>query len=160
MKNLFIGLFLIVFTFSCKRPATNGPQLQFDNEDPTTGLVSIIVTGSGEEDKTIAAGKNTLEEIASKRAFEQLMFIGLPNSVNYRLPLTPNMSRSTNDNPFLKTFFESRDYRRFVLETTRLSSSSSRSSNYRNTMRFRVVINGDAFRKYLEQNNQIRKFGY
>lgn len=159
MKKLFISLFVIVVTFSCKRPTTNGPQLQFENEDPTTGLVSIIVTGSGEEGKTIAAGKNTLEEIASKRAFEQLMFIGLPNSVNYRLPLIPNMSISTNDNPFLKTFFESRDYRRFVLETTRLSSSS-RSSNYRNTIRFRVIINGDAFRKYLEQNGQKRGFGY
>lgn len=159
MKKTPIYLYLLLFLVSCVRTATNGPQIQFESEDNVTGLVTILVSGTGEEDKTLAAGRNILEDIASKRAFEQLMFIGLPNSANYRLPLTPNMSRNTNENAFLKTFFESRDYRRFITEISPYRWKE-RSYNYRKNIRFRVTVNGDAFRKYLEQNNQIRKFGY
>jgi hypothetical protein len=157
-KNVTI-LLLIFWAFGCKRTVPNGPQIQFDGENSATGLVSILVSGTGEEDRTLAAGRNVLEDIASKRAFEQLMFIGLPNSVNYRLPLTPNMSRSTEQNSFLKHFFDSKDYRRFILEVNQISDKE-RSYNYRKNIRFRITINGDAFRKYLEQNSQIRKFGY
>ncbi|PLK42440.1 hypothetical protein [Emticicia sp. TH156] len=158
MRKLYLILIVFACIASCKRTVTNGPQIQFDGEDSVTGVVRILVSGSGEEDKTLAAGRNILENIASRRAFEQLMFIGLPNSTNYRLPLTPNMSRSTDNNEFLKNFFESREYRRFVIEINALSKE--RSFNNRKNIRFRVTINGDAFRKYLEQNNQIRKFGY
>ncbi len=158
MKKLLLIFIVFASITSCKRTVTNGPQIQFDGEDSVTGVVRILVSGSGEEDKTLAAGRNILENIASRRAFEQLMFIGLPNSTNYRLPLTPNMNRNTEDNAFLKNFFDSRDYRRFIIEINTLSKE--RGFNSRKNMRFRVTINGDAFRKYLEQNNQIRKFGY
>lgn len=157
-KTIFFFLALISFS-SCKRTITNGPQIQFEGEDTVSGLVSVLVSGTGEDNKKLATGKNILEDIASKRAFEQILFIGLPNSINYRLPLTPNASLNREDNPFLKQFFESKDYRRFISEIVSIREQQ-RSTNYRKNMRFRVTINGDAFRKYLEQNSQIRKFGY
>lgn len=159
MKKFFYYFILIICFTHCRRTVTNGPQILFENENQGTGEITLLVSGTGEEDKTLAAGRNSLEDIASRRAFEQLMFIGIPNSTNYRLPLTPNMSRSTNESPFLQTFFESKDYRRFILQITQ-AGGQERAANYRKSIRFRVSINGDAFRKYLEQNQVIRKFGY
>ncbi len=158
MKQLLFILLSATFFAGCNRNVGSGPQTAFEGEDPKTGLVTILVSGTGEEEKTLAAGKNILENIAARRAFEQLLFIGLPNSVNYRLPLTPDMNGSTDSNPFLKNFFESRDYRRFIVDMHAVSKD--RSYNNRNSIRFSVTINGDAFRKYLEQNKQVRAFGY
>jgi len=159
MKNLIYSLILIACFSHCKRTVPNGPQIQFGSENKATGEISLLVSGTGEEGRTLAAGRNILEDVASRRAFEQLLFIGIPNSVNYRLPLTPNMSRTTNENPFLQNFFESKDYRRFIIQISQ-QGNAERSYNYRKNIRFQVTINGDAFRKYLEQNQVIRKFGY
>ncbi len=158
-KTLLVLLLCLSLLPACRRTVTNGQQIQFRNESPVTGLVHIEVSGSGEEDKTLFTGKNKLENIAIKRAYEQLMFIGLPGSSDYRVPLTPDMARSTDQNPFLRNFFQSGDFRRFVPSVFPVSEKR-RSSNYRGNMRFHVTIDGKAFRKYLEQNNQIRKFGY
>ncbi|PWJ57373.1 hypothetical protein CLV98_10780 [Dyadobacter jejuensis] len=144
---------------ACKRTTTNGPQLQFEGEDTKSGIVTVNVAASGEEDKTWTAGVNILEHIASRRAFEQLLFLGVPNSVNYRVPLTPSMERSTDKNEFLKNFFTSREYRRFITDIHQTSSQRV-ANNYRQNIRFSVSINAVAFRKYLEQNGEIRAFGY
>lgn len=159
MKQLLYLTTILALLVGCRRTVTNGPQLEFVGEDTKSGIVTVIVSGTGEEDKTLLAGQNMLENIASRRAFEQLLFMGVPNSTNFRLPLTPNMARSTEENPFLKNFFQSMDFRRFVTNIHPVEVQKM-SSNYRQNIRYSVSINGVAFRKYLEQNNQIRAFGY
>jgi hypothetical protein len=158
-KTSILIAFIVITISSCKRTITNGPQINYQSENVNQGTITLDVSGSGEDDKTLFSGKNILENIASKRAFEQLLFIGIPGSSAYRVPLTPNMDRSTESNPFLKAFFTSSDFRRFITSISPITNVE-RASNYRNTIRYRITINGQAFRKYLEEKGQIRSFGY
>ncbi len=107
-----------------------------------------------------------IEDNAQVKAFEQLLYVGLPDATNaeikntdFRLPIVENKA-TVQGMPFLRNFFANGDYKRFVAELTPLDNQKKRASNNQRTVPFAIGINYDAFRRFMEQNQVVRKFGY
>ncbi|MVM32722.1 hypothetical protein GO755_21960 [Spirosoma sp. HMF4905] len=159
MKNVIIGCILLAAAMlaGCARtPVSN--QIAYLGQD-TRGTLKMRVTGFGSKQIEI-------EHNAQVKAFEQLLYVGLPDATSaeikntdFRLPMVENKA-TVQGMPFLRNFFENKDYRRFVTELTMLDDKKLRASNSERTLPFAIGINYDAFRRFMEQNQVIRKFGY
>ena len=133
-------------------PGVYSGYVRYSNESPT-GTVSLVSTGFG---------KNKVESSADAvtNAFYQLLFRGIPGS-QYELPMVNNESDKKND-PVIKTLLNG-GYSSFVMENQLQSEEEKikKEDGVKGRMTtHKITINCDALRRYLEQNNVIRKFGY
>lgn len=157
-NNLIIAcIVLMVIMFGCVRPPVNN-QITYIGQD-TPGTIKMRVTGFGIK-------QTEIEENAQIRAFEQLLYVGLPDASqaevrnnDFRLPLIENKTK-VQGLPGLKKFFEQEEYKQFVMNISPLDNIKKKASDNQRTIPFSISINYDAFRRYMEQNQVIRKFGY
>jgi hypothetical protein len=154
MFKQFIALSLIIaFMASCiiRQPTAN--QIRFVSEE-STGMVKVHSTGLG---STLPE----MEQDAQIKAFETLFYVGLPtaSTETYRVPLVANKAEMQGS-AAVKKFFNNREYAQFVTLVDRLDFLKQRASEGGRVLNYNIVINYTALRRYLEQNEIIRKFGY
>jgi hypothetical protein len=119
---------------------------------PVAGTLSLIATGFG---------KNTLKSSADAvtGAFYMLLFKGIPGSP-YELPMIPDENEKRND-PAVRALLNG-GYSSFLSEDLLQNEEVKvkKTDGLKGKMTtHKVTINCDALRRYLEQNNVIRKFG-
>ena len=127
-----------------------------------SGEVSFI---SKEEQGTILVkstgyGKNRNDAIldAQKNAFQILLFKGLPGT-ELNVPLVENENNARSKNPeYFKKLLDECSYKAFMMSSTESSNLIKIRGAKKITMDLKVNYN--SFRKDLEQNQVIRKFGY
>jgi len=125
-------------------------QVKFDSM-PVTGTITVTSFGFG-KNKAISSGD------ASAAAINALLFVGIPGS-QYELPMVPDQSKK-ND-PVIKDLFDGA-YSPFITESILLSEAklTKRSDGVKGkSAQYKITINCEALRRYLEKNNVIRKFG-
>jgi hypothetical protein len=156
LRYTLVAVCLLGFNGCVRKPVSN--QISFIGQD-ARGTLKMRVVGFGTKQVEI-------ENDAQTKAFEQLLYVGLPDATNaeikntdFRLPMVENKA-TVQGMPFLRNFFQNKEYKRFVAELTPLDNQKRRASNSQRTIPFAIAINYDAFRRFMEQNQVIRKFGY
>ncbi len=108
---------------------------------------------------SIGYGKNKKSAIinAKQNCFSILLFKGIPGS-EINIPLVDNeyKSKTANSN-FYNSFFNGTAYETFIM---RITESSYQKNKRVIKTGLELQININSLRKYLEQNNIIRKLGY
>ncbi len=118
----------------------------------TPGTVTVTSTGIG---KTRVKSENN----ATASALYVLLFRGIVGS-QYELPMIPKENEKKN-HPAVKSLLNN-GYSTFITESSFISEESQKvkKKGVKGKMAsYRITINCDAVRKYLEQNDVIRKFG-
>jgi hypothetical protein len=143
----------IAFVSSCLIRQPTAHQIRFVSEE-SAGMVKVHSAGLG-------SNLSEMEQDAQRKAFETLLYVGLPtaSTETYRVPLVPNKA-DMQGNPAVKKFFNNREYAQFVSRVDRLEYLKQRVSEGGRVLNYNIVINYTALRRYLEQNDIIRKFGY
>lgn len=152
LKNISFAL-LGILVASCvvRQPATN--QVALVSEE-NTGIVKIHSTGLG-------SNLSEMEQDAQIKAFEAILYIGLTSSSiqSYRTPMIENKA-NMQGHPSIKQFFNNREYTQFVTRVERLEYLKQRTSEGGRALNYNIVVNYNALRRYMEQHDVIRKFGY
>jgi hypothetical protein len=151
-KNITLSI-LIALVSSCvvRQPTAN--QVSFVSEE-SAGMVKIHTTGLGNN-------LSEMEQDAQIKAFETILYVGLPSASTetYRSPMVENKVEMQGE-PSIKKFFNNREYAQFVTRVDRLEYLKQRASKGGRVLNYNIVINYTALRRYMEQNEIIRKFGY
>ena len=116
------------------------------------GMISLTSSGFGKK-------KADCLKDAYKEAFTALLFQGIPGS-QYEFPLVPDGS-DKKEHPAIKTLLNE-GYMSFVAGSTVISENkkTKRLDGAKGLMIVqKITVNYEALRKYLEQNQVIRKFG-
>ena len=153
LKWFCIFLAFTIFISSCVVRQPNANQVSFVSEN-NTGLIRVHAAG---------IGKNLpeIEQDAKTKVFESILFVGLPSSSteSYRLPMVENKAEMQN-HPALKIFFNNKEYDQFITRVDRLEYLKQRVTGGGRVLNFNITVNHTALRRYMEQNQVIRKFGY
>jgi len=104
-------------------------------------------------------GKNLDAAIfsAQQRVFYTILFKGLPGSEQSQALVDNETSSTSEHSDYYKKLFDGNFYQTFMMSSNTVSSSKVKGGI---TVTIDIKINYDSFRKDLEQNNIIRKFGY
>ena len=152
-KKLITLSLLTGIVCSCvvRQPTAN--QINFVSEE-SEGMVKIHSTGLG-------SSLPEMEQDAQIKAFETILYVGLPSATTeaYRTPMVENKVEMQG-HPSIKKFFARREYAQFVTRVDRLDFLKQRASEGGRALNYNIVINYPALRRYMEQNEVIRKFGY
>ena len=156
--NIIIALMATIIFSNCKPKVQSGPYQVKDYSAEVKYL-------SKDESGTITVesggiGKNENEAIAEaqKRAFNILLFKGLPGT-ELNVPLIDNEYEATSKHrDYFQNFFEHNYYSTFMMESSVVSSSKIKGGGAMALIDLK--INYNSLRKDLEQNNIIRKFGF
>lgn len=147
-----IGVSFIILSCATKKSYPSAEVIFLSKK--SENVISIQSTGYGNND--INAIKN-----AEARAFEIILFMGLPNS-EYRDPLIANeqMARQSYMQYF-NNFFDKEGYRYFIIssKSTKFKIEKDKQSKFKKQQSI-ISINISSLRKDLEKNGIIRKFGY
>lgn len=153
IKWIYIFSTFTISIFSCvvRQPQAN--QVSFVSEE-STGLVRVHVSGIG---KNLPA----IEQDAKTKVFESILFVGLPSSSTeaYRLPMVENKAEMQSHSS-LKVFFSNKEYEQFITRVERLDYLKQRVTGGGRVLNFNITVNHIALRRYMEQIQIIRKFGY
>ncbi|HEX6431668.1 MAG TPA: hypothetical protein VF008_28455 [Niastella sp.] len=156
MKNTIGSLIalLLIASHVCAQKANTGLYHGFVKYEPGAelGMISLCSSGFGKK-------KADCMKDAYKEAFKALLFQGIPGS-QYEFPLVPDGSDKKED-PAIKTLLNE-GYMTFVSESTIVTENkkTKRHDGAKGLMIVqKITVNYEALRKYLEQNQIIRKFG-
>ncbi len=120
---------------------------------PGPGSITVECSGFARK-KNAKTAKDAYSE-----AFYTLLFRGIPGS-QYELPMIPDESGKKND-PVVVALLDG-GYMSFLTEGSSKSTESKvrKEDGVKGIMTtYTITINCDALRRYLEQNNVVRKFG-
>ncbi len=150
--NCLFGLFLTIFLLSNNVNAQNPRTAEVNYAgESEKGTIFLEVIGYGK-------GWETATEEAEKKAFEILLFQGLPATANDK-PIVEDETTSKQENEeFYKEFFTQKKYKNFMMKIS--SSTKPKKVRKQKQATFYFKINIDALRKHLEDKQIIRKFGY
>ena len=120
----------------------------------------VVCTGhdNREMDLHVKATGSSLQDaafFADISAFENMLYKGIPNS-NQETPLIEAGSNSDRMKNYFADFFNNRDYLKFISDQNLTTHDQSGEYHF---VEKDITIDVFAFRKYLEDNNIIRKFG-
>lgn len=151
-KNILFFVFCILLFAGCSKKikADYNAEVSFESKD-TDGTITVRCFGYGKKDQEAI-------EDAQKSALSVILFKGLPGS-EVKVPLVDNEYNSKNSNSaYYKNLFENGFSKTFIMSTDVVSPLTK----YNNTKRLIVnlKININSFRRDLEINKIIRKFGY
>jgi len=133
-------------------PGEYNGQVKYEST-PGLGLITVTCSGFGKKKQ------QSLKEAAAG-AFYNLLFRGIPGS-QQDLPMIPDENTGRN-NRYVKDLLDG-GYSAFVVENTLLREEprKKKKDGAKGVLTTHTMtINCDALRRYLEQNNVIRKFGY
>ncbi|WNJ17552.1 hypothetical protein [Pontibacter sp. G13] len=156
MKIHFIGLLLILgLVTACKSqkemPARTASDLGVTFlEAPAPKLVKVRSIGYG-------ATKDEAESDAIRRAFDAIMFEGIPQYTALSTALVPNESAFNDKAPnFMRDFMKKARFERYLSYESNPEFSGNKGSFRANKV---LTINYENLRKYLQQQGLIRSFG-
>jgi hypothetical protein len=118
---------------------------------PETGSVTVTSFGFG-KNRSISSAD------ACAAAINTLLFVGVPGS-QYELPMVTDEAK--RNNPVVKNLFNG-GYSQFITQSDFLSEEtlSKKIDGVKGkSAQYKLTINCDALRRYLEKNGVIRKFG-
>lgn len=154
-----IQMLLICCSFlamaSCHAPRTTPAAVHYSSSN-APGTVNVEANGFG-------MTASQIERDARNKAFETLLFRGLPSSefTALRLPMIENEGDARSKHAsFFKKFFEEDDCNLFVTAISKLDDKPVKTTDRRKTMGYSLSINYEALRRHLEQQGILRKFGY
>lgn len=146
--SIFILIFLLQISMLVAQSRTAEVNYAGETEQGTI-LLEVVGYGNGWE--------KAIEE-AEKKAFEVLLFQGLPSSKQDKPFVENEIESRQNNEGFYKDFFENKKYNNFLMKIT--SQRKPKKVRGKKQSVFYFKINTDALRKNLEQNKIIRKFGF
>ncbi|HLF63480.1 MAG TPA: hypothetical protein VI603_07000 [Saprospiraceae bacterium] len=150
--KLLIGYILIfaLGVMSCSTPTKLGyertGEVRCISHDNRTATFDVNTVGSSLSDATF---------YAEVKSFENLLYKGVPDS-NQEIPLISSDKRTESTDAYFVEFFNDGIYRQFV---TASDVRSHRVSDNNHFINQRITIDITAFRKHLEDQQIIRKFG-
>lgn len=152
---LFLGVCLLM---ACHGYAQNRNAEMYQgyvkyDEPSAPGTVTVLCSGFARK-KSAESAKDAFDA-----AFYALLFRGIPGS-QYELPMIPN-EMEKKDDPVIKALLD-KDYMSFVIKSSLQGEEKKvrKEDGVKGIMTtHKITINCDALRRYLEQNNVIRKFG-
>lgn len=148
---LIIGLILATQAFAQHSNADLYHGFVKNEPGAEMGMLSVSSSGFGRK-------KSDCMKDAYKEAFSAILFQGIPGS-QYELPLVADGDKK--DHPAIKSLLDE-GYMNFVAESSTISDSkkTKRKDGARGLMIVqKITVNYEALRKYLEQNQIIKKFG-
>ncbi|HMJ48368.1 MAG TPA: hypothetical protein VK498_13630 [Ferruginibacter sp.] len=155
MKKLIIYTIIVqgICFISCSnsKKIASFPEITVALPGAGEGTITIRSSGQGEtEAKAVSA--------AEKKAFNTLLFYGLPSSVQTR-PMIENEAESKRTNSqFFDDFLENGEYKKFITKSYNYSNVQKVGKYY--YLNRDVNINLRSLRAQLENKGLIRKFGY
>lgn len=155
MKNLLCLALLLAAFAACKTYRETPAAVQYQSS-PAPGTVNVKASGFGKDPLDI-------EQDARRKAFETILFRGLPASdfTALRLPMIENEGQARKEHAsFFKSFFDEDGSNKFVTSINRLDDKPVKTTDGRKTMAYSLTINYEALRRNLEQGGVLRKFGY
>lgn len=147
-----VFLLFLVFLTSC---ATTLPE-------PTayqrTGEVKCLVHDNATISMHVKAMGSTPSEAqhyADIKAFDNIFYKGIPNS-NQEVPMIEEERRTPENDAFVQNFYHTSKHREYITESSVLKMSEHQGSTFVDQ---KVTVHLSALRRYLEENDVIRKFG-
>ena len=150
MKRVFFTAFFCLLFAVCFPQYSPSAQVQYKSQtDAGTITLSTAVFGKETDDR---------ENEAVSSALYTLIFTGVPGS-KYDLPLVPDATLR-NNTAVKKLLGEGRNefliLKQLISEDEKISKKKNIQG--KNAL-YEITVNYNALRRYLEQNNVIRKFG-
>lgn len=150
---LLLSLFLVLSSSWAQQPAT--PSIEII-EQAGTGVLRIEADGQGKN-------RELAEEDVRKRVLERLLYDGIahPQITSVRLPMIPDRSKLTDaQKQALQNVLKTDNTKRFYTEVLWVEQRPTRTSEGTKLQKFNVTLNHDLFRRELENQGILRKFGY
>lgn len=136
--------------YGCSPKVTQG-SLEVNYISSIDGTVTLRVIGDGSNQKAL--------ESAEKKAFDVLLFRGVPGSPERLAMVGSNeIDEKAKNSAYFDRFFTEKRYKSFVMAAIPTSAAYKESGAKKSA--FDIKVNTAALRTDLEQNNIIRKFGY
>lgn len=154
MQKIPLGLFLLALlqVISCSK--TIHPTAEVTYLSAANGVMNVRSVGYCQ----LSDSKENCTEAAEENAFKILFYRGIPGSQQSTPLITVDERSKEANSKFSKDFFESKRYKTFITSINPVSDMA-RQKNQKKII-VDVGINLAALRKELEQNKEIRKFGY
>jgi hypothetical protein len=148
--KIFLRFIVLYCALVAANPSKLFAQVKYDSA-PVTGAVIVTSFGFG-KNRSISMAD------ASAAAVNALLFVGIPGS-QYELPMVPDEAK--RNNPAVKDLFNG-NYSQYITESLLLSEEklTKKIDGVKGkSAQYKITINCDALRRYLEKNGVIRKFG-
>ena len=146
----FILLLLLV---ACSPKITSYPsaEVSYLSGESSSDQVAIQARGYASKSEDVKVD-------AEKRAFEYLLFRGIPDSPQ-RAPMVADANARKKHDNFFTEFFDKQGYRNYMTETTALGSpvKDKEQKNYNGYVKLKINIR--SLRRDLEQQKVIARFG-
>lgn len=146
-------ILLLIATQVCAQKGNADLYHGFVKNEPGAEMGMLSVSSSGFGKKKADCMKD-----AYKEAFSAILFQGIPGS-QYEYPLVSDGDKK--DHPAIRSLLDE-GYMSFVAESSIISDSkkTKRKDGAKGLMIVqKITVNYEALRKYLEQNQIIKKFG-
>ena len=148
-----VMLLLVAPAHAQKEPVPTG-QVTFVNH-PQSGTVMVRVVGYGKN-------KEAAIRQAEKSVFHALLYSGLPGSEkpDAFIPANKQAEVKATHSTYLGNLMKDQGYKNFMMTSTMTSELTKVPKRKYKQLTMNVQVNLDAFRKDLEANGLIRKFGF
>lgn len=112
--------------------------------------------------RSIGWGKKDAHAIADAemRAIETVLFVGLPEAQKHGAMVENESQALSLHNAFFDALLDGQGYKKFVMNSTAKGDLSKQKGEKMKSMPVDVTINTNALKKYLEQSDIIRGFGF
>ena len=156
MKKILILIFMlslapITSVAQRVKPSEHSRQVNYVSE--AKGQVTVRSIGWGKKDAPALAD-------AELRAVETILFVGLPEAQKHGAMVANESQVRSNNKMFFNELLSGQGYKRFVMNSTAKGKLSKQKGAKMKSMPVDVTINTNALKKYLEQNDIIRGFGF
>ncbi|MCU0346900.1 MAG: hypothetical protein MUC59_08140 [Saprospiraceae bacterium] len=152
MKNTFFYCCLATLLSCAVRPQTQSIQLL---SKETVGFFSLQCDGKGDS-------RSEAETDAKRFALSQILYNGLPNASisDLRLPLVEDKNKlTTSQIASANRLMDGESMNRYFTEVAWVDQQPMKTASGEKMQRFRMKVNYDLFRKDLENQGVVRKFG-
>ena len=133
------------------RPSEHAMKVNYVSE--AKGQVTVRSIGWGKKDGQALPD-------AEIRAVETILFVGLPEAQKHAAMIDNEAQARSQNEAFFAALLDGQGYKRFVMNSTPKGELTKLKGEKVKSMPVDVTINTNALKKYLEQNDIIRGFGF
>ena len=148
-QTLFPLCLVALFIVSCAAPQPMGYERTGEVKCLSHDRETITLAS-----KAMGSTSSEAQFNADVKAFENLFYKGVPNS-NQEAALVDSKKKDEVADQLVE-FFNSGEYKHYLMESTVMNQSVNKGTYFVDQ---KVHVHLSALRKYLEDNNIIRKFG-
>jgi len=153
MKYSAFFLFIIALSAACNRKSAIYPsaEVSYLSNESTSDEMALQARG-------FANKKDDAPDDAERRAFENLLFKGIPGSA-HALPFIKETNARNKFKKYFDDFFEKKEYRNFLTFSNIIQEPVKEKRTNQFITLVSVRINIKSLRRELEQKQIIPKFG-